>query len=493
MSASKGKSIIEEWRNPPKYSEDFIRGDQTYEERAVDVVIDNRFQDHPKRFLQSAPPSKTQANNDVNRNNGSEKLIKIKRPQGGGTVRSIPIKDYQASIAHNFGTLRRSTAPQLQFESLVSEPEKSIYISSRKRIPIVTRLHQRTASQITCPAALMEANNARRKSLCRFCNNQPDPRDCRCANVNPNNIAENNQYFTNKIDIADQVSQHGSDIDEYFRRSSRRKISSNDQRASRCAHERSRGNARMTTASDVKDEKMKEKAETLQLTEGHVGQKISAYEQNVRRSPRGSNPRYRSHFEVRGHRTIGVPLVGMHNACGLPVVASWHDHELLDPLRISRGIAGTVGPIYKSPRMVPNARRRTQPKRRAPQPDFTTIHAKDNNDRCNKRPMIKSAAHLDAINGSRRSRRKRRRSSFTTTKMGSLSSKNSFKRTTRSRRKGIKASSLVDTFGRKLIKNGSAKRTALYAKDDGEEAVQVLKNLCLNPLARANPETDMIW
>jgi len=61
------------------------------------------------------------------------------------------------------------------------------------------------------------------------------------------------------------------------------------------------------------------------------------------------------------------------------------------------------------------------------------------------------------------------------------------------RRYGIKTSSLVDTFGRKSIKGGSAKRTTLYAKDDGEEPVQVLKSLCLNPLARANPETNMMW
>lgn len=487
MLGSKGKSIIEEWRNPPKYPEDLIRSDQTYEERAVDVVIDNRLQDHPKRFPQSASPSKV-TNNDVDRNNDDEKLIKIKRPQGGGTVRSIPIKDYQASIAYNFGTLRRSVAPQLQFESIVSEPEKNVYMSSRKRIPIVTRLHQRTASQITCPAALMEANNARKRLLCHFCNNQHDPRGCRCADLN--RIAEDDQYL-NKIE--DQMSQDGSDIDEYFRRSSRRRISSNDhRRVSRCMHESSRGNTRTIAANGTRDEKMKEKAGTLQLTEGHVGQKISAYEQNARRSLRASNPRYRSHFEVKGHRTIGVPLVGMHNACGLPVVASWHDHELLDPLRISRRIVGTVGPIYRSPRMIPNMRRRTQPKRKAPQPDFMMINAKDT-DRSGKRPMIKSAARGDAVNGSGRSRRKRRRSSFTATKVGSLSSKNSFKRTTRARRPGIKASSLVDTFGRKWIKGGSAKRTTLYAKDDGEEAVQVLKNLCLNPLARANPETDMIW
>lgn len=419
-------------------------------------------------------------NDDVNKNSNDDKLIKIKRPQGGGTVRSIPIKDYQASIAYNIGTLRRSVAPQSQFETLVSEPEKSVYMQSRKIIPIASNLHRRTASQITCTAAQIEADNVRKRSLCHFCNSQPrDPRGCCCAD--PNKDAEENRYFSK---TEDQKSQDGSDIDEYFHRSSRRGFNSGyDHRPSRCTRESS-GNT--VTAACTKDGKVTEVTDALRVAEGHVGQKISAYEQNARRSLRGPNPRYRSLFEVKGHRGIGVPLVGMHNACGLPVVASWHDHELLlDPLRIAR----TVRSVYKGPRTVPNVRRRTQ-KRKAPQPDRAMIHP-GNVDRNVTRSTIKSAGYPDAVNSGERSRRKHRRSSFTTTKAGSLSSKNSFKRTTRSRRHGIKVSSLVDTFGR--IKAGSAKRTTLYAKDDGEEAVQVLKSLCLNPLARANPETDMMW
>lgn len=236
--------------------------------------------------------------------------------------------------------------------------------------------------------------------------------------------------------------------------------------------------------------------------EGHVGQKISAYEENAaRRGARDADPGHRSLLELRGHhRAIGVPLVGMHNACGLPVVASWHEHELLEPLRLSRGIVGTVGHVYRSPRTMPGAapRRRAQPKRRAPQPDrATTICSSRDAERgrsttTTTTTMIRSAAHLDAVS-ERLSRRRYRRSSFTATKAGSLSSKNSFKRTARARRRRINASTLVDTFGRRSLKAAAAKRTTLYAKDDGEEAVQVLKGLCLNPLARVNPETDMMW
>lgn len=458
-----------------------------YQERAVDVVIDNRPSDLLKRHPRCASLPKV-ANDDASkRNNNDDKLIKIKRPQGGGTVRSIPIKDYQASIAHNIGTLRRSVAPQSQFETLVSEPEKSaVYVPLRKRVPVTSSSHHRCA----CVAAqTARADNADQRKSCCFCNSQHDRRGFHCANADSSEHVEDVRYY-DKTE-GNRRSQDGSDIDEYFRRSSRGRFGSNDRRLSRCTRGSS-GNRATVTTTGTRNERAKAedaaKTERLQLAEGHVGQKISAYEQNARRSSRGSSPKYRSLFEVKGHRTIGVPLVGMHNACGLPVVASWHDHELLDSLRISRRIAAAAGPIYKSPRTIPYVRRRSQPKRKAPQPE--TIHPRDI-DRGIKRSTVRSAGYIDAINNSGRSRRKHRRSSFTVTKVGSLSSKNSFKRVPR--RYGIKASSLMDTFGRKSIREGSAKRTTLYAKDDGEEPVQVLKSLCLNPLARANPETDMIW
>ncbi|EZA51159.1 hypothetical protein X777_10284 [Ooceraea biroi] len=483
-----GKSIIEEWRNPPKYPENLSQNDlrRGYEERAVDVAMDGHPQDLSKRTTQNAPPSRI-ANGNSSKNSNDAKLVKIRRPQGGGTVRSIPIKDYQASIAHNIGTLRRSAAPQSQFESLVSEPEKSIYVPSKKRTPIINSSHYHTASQTT-----MQLETTDKRSLCRFCNGQHDR--C-CANIDSNKTAEDDRYFNQ---MEDQKSQDGSVIDEYFRKSSRKRCNTSDfGRGSRGMRKSSRGGSAgtITTMADTRGEEAKAKeTDALQLTEGHVGQKISAYEQNVRRSLRDSSPviRYRSAFEgLKGHRSIGVPLVGMHNACGLPVVASWHDHELLEPLRISHGVVETVGPVYRSPRVVPNVRRRTQPKRKPPRPmDHATINSKDRND---KRSTVKSVTHLDTING--RSRRKHfRRSSFTATKVGSLSSKNSFKKTARSKRySGIRTRSLMDTLSRRSLKGESAKRTTLYAKDDGDEAVRVLKSLCLNPLARTNPETDMMW
>ena len=450
-----------------------------YEERAVDVVIDN----HPPLNLSKRHPQYASkiADNNTNKNNNDDELIKIKRPQGGGTVRSIPIKDYQASIAHNIGTLRRSVAPQSQFESLVSEPEKSIYVPLRKRIPLTNNLHHRSASQTTCIAAQTLKTDKVRKKSC--CDSQHNSRGFCCANTDSNKHVKDIRYFN---EMEDQRSQDGSDIDEYFHRSSHGKFS-NDHRILRSTRESSG----TVTATGTKNEKVKAEEEEAeaQLAEGHVGQKISVYEQNAQRSLRGANPRYRSPFEIKGYRTIGVPLVGMHNACGLPVVASWHDHELLDSLRINRKLAKITGSIYKIPRTIPNVRQRMQPRRKVLQSDRGMIHPRDI-DRGVKRSMVKSVGYLDAINSSGKSRRKHR-SSFTTAKVGSLSSKNSFKRMPR--RYGIKTNSLVDTFGRKSIKGGNAKRTTLYAKDDGEEPVQVLKSLCLNPLARANPETDIMW
>lgn len=462
-----------------------------YEERAVDVVIDNCPQDFSTRASQSVIFSKI-VNNNVNVNGNTDKATKIRKSQGSNTVRSIPIKDYQASLAHNIGTLRRSVAPQSQFETLVSEPEKGIYVAVKKRVPVTSNLHHRAIPHATCTGMQIKACKNRKTLFCHFCNNlHYNPCNYTCANVDLNMMnkdAKDNQYLHKRANY--QNSQNDSDIDEqHFHRNLQRKFSPNNNRAaSRCTHDSSREIAGTITKNDKAN--VEKGIEIMRFGEGHVGQKISAYEQNARHSQRVSNSGYRSLHETKGHRTIGIPLVGMHNACGLPVVASWHNHEVLEPWRISRRVVGTVGPVYRNPRTITNIRRRTQPKRKAPQPDFTMLYSRDND--CNiKRSTVKSVAHLDAIN--RMSKRKHRRSSSSTMKVGSLTSRNSFKRTSRPRYRGIKTNSLVDTFGKKSFKGGNTKRTTLYAKDDGKDAVEVLKNLCLNPLARSNPEADMMW
>lgn len=516
-----GKSVIEEWRNPPRYPRDSSQNGRVYEERAVDVATDSR---HPpriprerktiaKRATQShAPPSSSSSwriatGSGTGKNDRDEKSsVKIKGPpRGGDTVRSIPIKDYRASIAHNVGTLRRSAAaPQSQFESLVSEAEKAVYVlSNTKRTPIIdTSSHHRTGSRTT-----IRVETTDRRSLCGLCNGQHE----RCCT---NEAADRHSDQTEDRESPDL----GSDMGDYFYKSSRgeRTLATSDfARGPRNVRETSpRGDSATGTITPAdgttRDERGKARAtETeadLRLAEGHVGQKITAYEQNVRRSSRGVASPVRGHRSAfdgsKGHRNIGVPLVGMHNACGLPVVASWvnHDHELLEPLRISRGIVTTVGPVYtRKSRVMPNVRRRTQPKRKITAPresvNRATINPKDRNGSA----VVRSRCPTDTINGRSGRKHFRRVSSFTGTRttMGSLSSKNSFKRTVRPGRgySGIKVSSLgmMDTIGRRSLKGANAKRATLYARDDGHDAVQVLKSLCLNPLARTNPETDMMW
>lgn len=489
VAPTNGRCIIEEWQNPPKCTKEFSQNDRRYEERAVDVVMDDPH-GIPKRVTRDASQTKLLANDDPRMSN-DEKLIKMRKSPGSGTVTSIPIKDYQASIAHNIGTLRRSTAPQSQFESLVSEPEKIVYVPLKKRMPL-GGLHQRNVSQST-----MQVEAARRQSLCRFCNGQHD-----YCNGNSTGNAVNDRYFHR---TSEQGSRDGSDIGEYFRKNSRGRFGTSDfGRSARDTRDVLRADPTGMTVivtDNIMGERTKAKGCTkaLQLAEGHVGEKVSAYEENVRRSARGGTSplgtRYRSAFEhLKGHRNIGIPLVGMHNACGLPVVASWHDHELLEPLRISRGMVATMGPLYRSPRVISNVRRLTQPKRKVSRRSMDRT-GKNSTERNVKRSTVKSMTRLDSINGGNSRKRHPRRSSFTATKVGSLSSKkNSFKKAGRPKKYcGIKTSSLIDTLSRRSLKRGSAKRATLYAKDDGDEAVQVLKSLCLNPLARTNPEADMMW
>ncbi|KAF7414358.1 hypothetical protein HZH68_002847 [Vespula germanica] len=217
-------------------------------------------------------------------------------------------------------------------------------------------------------------------------------------------------------------------------------------------------------------------------TRGHVGQKIYVYEENARRSERNFDPI----LDSKKHRTIGVPLVGMHNACGLPVIASWNDTEIFQPLRTSTTVLGTLAPVLGGSRVSSNLRRRTHPKRRAPDPtrsNHTLARVVKRND--SKRSTVKG----DDENNTKR---KRNRLSFKTMNRPNISSKNSFKRTVRGGKYTLGKASLTNTLDRKVSK-GNAKRRTLYARDDGEEAVQALKNLCLNPLARNESQEDMMW
>lgn len=450
------RSIIEDWKDSPKYDENVIRSDQLYEERAVDVIMDYHNHQHNHRRIENVTSEcnkqigSSSLRIDIPKDNaeGKESVIKIKRPQGGGTVRSIPIKDYQTSIAQNIGTLRRSTAPQLQFESLVSEPDKNIpMIPSKQRISIINN----------------DISNIQQRSML------PSGSD---KSINPcHDISKCIDTLTRKKEdgVNDGKSMESvrkgsvrdfSDTANYFRRSYRKRLSSNCRNKTR----------------DSKDDK------EVARTRGHVGQKIYVYEENARRGERNFDP----NLESRKHRTIGVPLVGMHNACGLPVIASWNDAEIFQPIRTSTTVIGTMAPVLGGSRVSSNLRRRTHPKRRAPDPtrtNHTLARVVKRND--SKRSTVKG----DDENNTKR---RRNRLSFKTTNRPNISSKNSFKRTVRGGKYTLGRAPLTNTLDRKVFK-GNAKRRTLYARDDGEEAVQALKNLCLNPLARNESQENMMW
>ncbi|KAF7407704.1 hypothetical protein HZH66_002241 [Vespula vulgaris] len=454
MSATRhsGRSIIEDWKDSSKYDENVIRSDQLYEERAVDVIMDYHNHQHNHRQVENFPSECNKGSSllriDIPKENeeSKESVIKIKRPQGGGTVRSIPIKDYQSSIAQNIGTLRRSMAPQLQFESLVSEPEKNIsMIPSKQRTSIINNDTSNNQQRSMIPLEPEKSSNP-----CHEISKCLDTLTRKEDSINDGKSMES----VRKGSVRDF-----NDTANYFRRSYRKRLSSN------CRKTR-----------DSKDDK------EFARTRGHVGQKIYVYEENARRSERNFDPI----LDPKKHRTIGVPLVGMHNACGLPVIASWNDTEIFQPLRTSTTVLGTLAPVLGGSRVSSNLRRRTHPKRRAPDPirsNHTLARVVKRND--SKRSTIKG----DDENNTKR---KRNRLSFKTMNRPNVSSKNSFKRTVRGGKYTLGKASLTNTLDRKVSK-GNAKRRTLYARDDGEEAVQALKNLCLNPLARNESQEDMMW
>lgn len=268
-------------------------------------------------------------------------------------------------------TLRKSMTPQSQFESLVSEPERNLYVTMKHKFFLTNEPKGETNTRF---------KPHRMSAICRSCHYE--------LNANKNN------HKPQEICI-DSIREDETD-----------------------------------------DQCNDEKTHCTSLEQGHVGHKISVYEENARKSITNSRKR----------RNLGVPLVGMHNACGLPIVASWSQRETLKPVRIAPKVS-------RRPRTVSNNHTRRRTKRRAPQPN--TIQNCDHESTCR--------------------RTKVRRPSFKTCKkMNTISSRNSFKRNNT----GL---------------NNHVKRRTVYARDDGDDAVKALKDLCINPMARNKSEIGMIW
>lgn len=386
----KRPSVIEEWmRNPSPEEKSFvIKGDELYEERAVDVSGMNPGPDLIQR-------------REEGEDRGS--VIKIKKPQDGGTVRNIPIKDYKASLAAHFGTIRKSAQPQQQFESLVSEPGKGGSRSKERSKPLVQKSNLKLSS--------------------------PE---------NP---------------ISGGVGKRDENGDADLRR-------------------------------------------------GHVVQKISVYEENSRESGKKSLD-----IRRRGNK-LGVPLVGMHNACGLPIVAPW-------PLQLNIGSRNNAENLCTMKNVIPFAvpagvKSRNQTKRRAPQRPgklfdtqelrggrkFVRKSRGDSTSRDSSNPENVAAA-------SKRRLKNQRQPSFKVGRINATlparhSRDSSFEKLSRITFRSVKGeakrnSPLLGSFRRKSSNRGKDKRKTLYAKADGDDAANVLSNLCLNPLARSKEAANMIW
>ena len=465
-----GRSIIEEWKNPPKFNEDVLRSDQLYEERAIDVIPDYYFHSS-KDYKKDYKNDNSKESKDPVKLRDDKKNALKGRQSNSGTVRSIPIRNYQASIAYNIGTLRRSEAPQLQFESSISEPEKNLLKSKEP----LTRVSKRS-----------ETGNPSRRS-CHSCDYQRE-------------IRNSNSQINSKLKTLDRrivKSEHNvstrdedrdiTDLDDYFHKSSSQKLTSSRRwLKDKKSRSRRKEETKIYDKPSKSDEtRVSRKWGTIALERGHVGQKISAYEENAKRTGRNWDftDKYQVFPEMNKHRAIGVPLVGMHNACGLPVVTSWQDHELLDQ---HGRVLGTLRPIFKGPRASLAPRHRTHPKRKMSHTNQSISKRSTlrDSDKGIDYPSIRSLVSVGSGSGSGISKRRKRRPSFKTKKPGTSSSKNSLKRKNKSDVKKNKE----NTF-----EPGNSKRQTLYARDDGEDAVQVLKNLCLNPLARTKSETGMIW
>lgn len=467
-----------------------LRNDQLYEERAIDVVPG-----HQQSYRKNNDPKFRDDKKNVART----------RPRSSGTVRSIPIKHYQASLAHNIGTLRRSEAPQLQFESSISEPEKNLHVSKYRTTPMnsICFVQDDTGRVSQLPRLIRASKSSEMVN--------PSRRSCHSCDT-LREVQNGSGRINSKLKTLDRRiarSEHNvsmregdqdfSDFDDYFHKSNSRRLNSRQSSGDRKARDQLSNAQDENGTRRLKDGETRagKKWGTIHLERGHVGQKISAYEENARRSGRNwdSSDKYQASPEAKKHRAIGVPLVGMHNACGLPVIASWHDHELLRSLRVGSKVLGTLRPIFKGSRASFDLNHRTHPKRKAPQPVQNTFKknrsVRSRNSDRKDYPSIRSLVSLDA--GSGGVRKRRRRASLKMRRTGTNSAKNSVKRKEMSSTRRNKENSLADENRRKSMETENAKRQTLYARDDGEDAVQVLKTLCLNPLARTKSETDMIW
>lgn len=221
--------------------------------------------------------------------------------------------------------------------------------------------------------------------------------------------------------------------------------------------------------------------------------------------------------EVPRFKTLGVPLVGMHNACGLPVFAHWqssrmrslreHDTQSRNQDKVqsrnqdktpSRNQDKTSRNRDKTlprnqdktlPRNLDKTLSRNQDKTLCRNQDKTHLKKFSTRSRRNsKEADFKSEWIMIRETNRPVSSASCKRRSFKVAKVGSLSTRKVLK----AGRDNSEKESIICRFGGSFGRR-SGKRTTLYAKNGGDEAVTALKTLCLNPLARNSRGDVMIW
>lgn len=187
-------------------------------------------------------------------------------------------------------------------------------------------------------------------------------------------------------------------------------------------------------------------------------EKINAYEQNARFAPSEETNSNLVSEKSKKTRKLGVPLVGMQATSKISIqtmpkprsTKSSSNHMMYSQYKTSKShnkLETLDIPRYKLDRRL--AERGRSSRRSAKSPSGSR---------------------------GRTAREPGRRPSFKVSKIKTMPA----------------SRSVYNGFGRDSVRR-SIKRTTLYAKDDGNEAVRVLTNLCLNPLARSRGSACMMW
>lgn len=513
-----GKSIIEEWQNAANRYDGILRNDEYYEERGVDVGDDPRSLSNsrssfmregtsgPKNFInQSGKTSSGTIVQNIDPNGFTKRADdeKNNKNHSTGTVRSIPIKDYRASMAHDMGTFGRSIMPQQQFETFKSEGG-----SRNLREPLDRRRRSsggRKSSgknRFSCVASIPLQRNVGTSFSCRMDeprNRSKSRRSSRSKNERRRNetieFLPSHRYFEDEEDFFFEPEVCKS------RGSSRRRDRSIDEARNavpRSHPQESDQNCRNAERVPHGDNRGYERKQSVDLERGNVVKKISVYEGNVRSSLRSERPSSRAIVQegVVGHRhrTIGVPLVGMHNACGLPVVAAWPENHFIGTLRVPSRLVNKICHVAENGNL--RTRSRTHPKRKAPQPGDQDDKRSNQEFRLEENSQLPVSEKITASTRSATRKRILKRPSFKADRVNSMPYKQRYSRRNALEKigsKDVRTHGKSSSFGQRSIDKRSLKRSTLYAKDEGTEAAEVLTNLCLNPLARNKGASNMMW